>query len=132
MIEIEDKDKLLISLVEPDNFSSTIEQELIRKVTGIEQVSICANPLTLLKNLTIHNIKVSIIIAEIDTPKMNGFDLIKNLESLDLLSIPVILMSADESLKDKALEMGAFGFLRKPIYADDLKTMVEQATSMIL
>ena len=65
-------------------------------------------------------------------PKINGFDLIKNLEKSDLLGIPVILMSADESLKEKAIEIGAFGFLQKPIYFDDLKAMVEQAASMIL
>lgn len=131
MADIDDKNKLTIALIEPNTFSSEIERELIIKVTGITQVSTCTDPLGLLKYFAME-IKFSMIIAEIDTPKINGFDLIKNLGRLDLLSIPVILMSADENLKEKALEMGAFGFLQKPIYADDLKTMVEQAVSMIL
>lgn len=131
MADIDDKKKLTIALIEPNTFSCEIERELIIKVTGIEQVYTCTDPLGLIKYFAM-DIKFSMIIAEINTPKMSGFDLIKNLGRLDLLSIPVILMSADENLKEKALEMGAFGFLQKPIYAQDLKTMAEQAVSMIL
>lgn len=118
-------------LIEPNPSSAEIEKALLEYISDVGHVLVQKNPLGALNLLRLSN-SFSMIIAEINMPKINGFDFIKNLERSDLLGIPVILMSADESLKDRAIEIGAFGFLQKPIYFADLKAMVEQAASMIL
>ena len=125
------KNDLKIMLIEPNTSSAEVEKALLEHIRDVGHVLVQKNPLGALNLLRLSN-SFSMIIAEINMPKINGFDLIKNLEKSDLLGIPVILMSADESLKEKAIEIGAFGFLQKPIYFDDLKAMVEQAASMIL
>lgn len=125
------KSDLKIMLIEPNTSSAEVEKALLQHISDVGHVLVQKNPLGALNLLRLSN-SFSMIIAEINMPKINGFDLIKNLEKSDLLGIPVILMSADESLKEKAIEIGAFGFLQKPIYFDDLKAMVEQAASMIL
>lgn len=125
------KSDLKIMLIEPNPSSAEIEKALLEYISDVGHVLVQKNPLGALNILRLSN-SFSMIIAEINMPKINGFDFIKNLERSDLLGIPVILMSADESLKDRAIEIGAFGFLQKPIYFADLKAMVEQAASMIL
>ena len=125
------KSDLKIMLIETNASSAEVEKALLQHISDVGHVLVQKNPLGALNLLRLSN-SFSMIIAEINMPKINGFDLIKNLEKSDLLGIPVILMSADESLKEKAIEIGAFGFLQKPIYFDDLKAMVEQAASMIL
>ena len=125
------KNDLKIMLIEPNTSSAEVEKALLEHIRDVGHVLVQKNPLGALNLLRLSD-SFSMIIAEINMPKINGFDLIKNLEKSDLLGIPVILMSADESLKEKAIEIGAFGFLQKPIYFDDLKAMVEQAASMIL
>ena len=125
------KNDLKIMLIEPNTSSAEVEKALLEHIRDVGHVLVQKNPLGALNLLRLSN-SFSMIIAEINMPKINGFDFIKNLEKNDLLGIPVILMSADESLKEKAIEIGAFGFLQKPIYFDDLKAMVEQAASMIL
>ena len=125
------KSDLKIMLIEPNTSSAEVEKALLEHIRDVGHVLVQKNPLGALNLLRLSD-SFSMIIAEINMPKINGFDLIKNLEKSDLLGIPVILMSADESLKEKAIEIGAFGFLQKPIYFDDLKAMVEQAASMIL
>ena len=125
------KNDLKIMLIEPNASSAEVEKALLQHISDVGHVLVQKNPLGALNLLRLSN-SFSMIIAEINMPKINGFDLITNLEKSDLLGIPVILMSADESLKEKAIEIGAFGFLQKPIYFDDLKAMVEQAASMIL
>lgn len=125
------KSDLKIMLIEPNTSSAEVEKALLQHISDVGHVLVQKNPLGALNLLRLSD-SFSMIIAEINMPKINGFDLIKNLEKSDLLGIPVILMSADESLKEKAIEIGAFGFLQKPIYFDDLKAMVEQAASMIL
>lgn len=125
------KSDLKIMLIEPNPSSAVVEKALLEHISDVGHVLVQKNPLGALNLLRLSN-SFSMIIAEINMPKINGFDFIKNLERSDLLGIPVILMSADESLKDRAIEIGAFGFLQKPIYFADLKAMVEQAASMIL
>ena len=125
------KSDLKIMLIEPNASSAEVEKALLEHIRDVGHVLVQNNPLGALNLLRLSN-SFSMIIAEINMPKINGFDFIKNLEKNDLLGIPVILMSADESLKDRAIEIGAFGFLQKPIYFADLKAMVEQAASMIL
>lgn len=125
------KNELKVILIEPSRTSAEVEKSLLEHIDDVSHVLLQRDPLGVLNILRL-NSSFSMIIAEINMPKLNGFDFIKNLEKRDLLGIPVILMSADESLKDKAIEIGAFGFLSKPIYFDDLKSMVEQAASMIL
>ena len=125
------KNDLKIMLIEPNASSAEVEKALLEHIRDVGHVLVQKNPLGALNLLRLSN-SFSMIIAEINMPKISGFDFIKNLEKNDLLGIPVILMSADESLKDRAIEIGAFGFLQKPIYFADLKAMVEQAASMIL
>ncbi|KAK1364913.1 hypothetical protein POM88_040474 [Heracleum sosnowskyi] len=59
------------------------------------------------------------VMAEVHMPDTNGFQLVKQID--EEFNLPVILMSADITEADTALENGAQRFFVKPIKADDVK-----------
>ena len=81
-------------LIEPNASSAEVEKALLEHIRDVGHVLVQKNPLGALNLLRLSN-SFSMIIAEINMPKINGFDFIKNLEKNDLLGIPVILMSAN-------------------------------------
>lgn len=72
-----------------------------------------------------HN-DVDIIIMDLQMPKLDGFDAIKHIRSNLKLNIPIIAISAHESLesKERAIALGANDFIQKPIDAIELRNMV--------
>ena len=62
-----------------------------------------------------------LILMDIQLPEISGLEVTKWLkEDADLASIPVVLMSADHGLRDKARKIHASHFLPKPIQLDAL------------
>ena len=61
-------------------------------------------------------------------PKINGLELIERLTTLGI-DIPAIVMTGhgDESLKQRAEELGAVAFLEKPFRPDEFKEIMRLA-----
>jgi two-component system, cell cycle sensor histidine kinase and response regulator CckA len=74
-----------------------------------------------------------VILLDIMMPEMNGFDVCRRLKQDDLLrDIPVVFLTAVKSDKEnriKALEVGAEGFLSKPI---DKAELTAQLRAMVM
>ena len=68
------------------------------------------------------------IILDVRLPKMNGFDLERQLAN-EHCRVPIVFMSAhDESeMKRRALQVGVVRFLRKPIHDESLLEAVYSA-----
>jgi len=66
-----------------------------------------------------------VIILDIMLPKMNGFDVVKNLRSKKIKT-PVILLTARDEITDKVkgLDCGADDYLTKPFSAEELLARV--------
>jgi FixJ family two-component response regulator len=64
---------------------------------------------------------VSCVISDVQMPAMNGFELLLLLQQ-KTPAIPVILLTAfyEESLKQKALSLGAKAFLSKPFSSQEM------------
>ncbi len=66
-----------------------------------------------------------IITIDILLPDACGLDILKELQSSDKTSgIPVLLISINESDREKGLQLGALGFFSKPIKENALKDTV--------
>ncbi|MCC8935690.1 response regulator [Bradyrhizobium sp. Arg68] len=67
-------------------------------------------------------------ITDIQMPGMNGFELKRQLITLDR-SLPVIMITArtEPGLEQQAMASGAMCFLRKPITAETLMSCLEKA-----
>jgi CheY-like chemotaxis protein len=70
-----------------------------------------------------------LVICNINMPKINGFEFLAALrQELSTRTIPVIMLTADSSYQyqKSAFELGANGYLIKPITAATLTTTVAQ------
>lgn len=69
-----------------------------------------------------------IILCDIMMPELNGYEVIKQLKSDPLTSkIPFIYITAsvEKSEVEKAIELGADGYVRKPFDVTELKTAMD-------
>jgi DNA-binding response OmpR family regulator len=89
-------------------------------------VTVFENGLDALANMQQGNIP-DVIIADLNTPVLNGYELLVQLKSSNYFnSIPVIMISAEESseIKIKCLKAGAEDFIMKPFNPFELEARV--------
>ncbi len=68
-----------------------------------------------------------LIITDVNMPHMDGFQFVKALRSDKTLpDIPVIFLTSVEEGDHRSKELGAVGYLMKPVRADRLLTLVAQ------
>ena len=66
-----------------------------------------------------------LIISDINMPHMDGFEFLAALKAdTTLPRIPVILLTSNDEGDDRGKELGAVGYLTKPVRADKLLQMV--------
>jgi len=68
----------------------------------------------------LEEIEPYVILLDLRMPKKDGFEVLKYLKNSKYKDIPVIVITANEEEKHKALEMGANDFLSKPIDPKEL------------
>jgi FixJ family two-component response regulator len=70
----------------------------------------------------------SCVVADVQMPGMSGLDLLKHLRALGN-NVPFIFITAfpDDSVRDRALKIGAVGFLAKPFAGPILIGCIEAA-----
>ncbi|MBN2406363.1 MAG: response regulator [Elusimicrobia bacterium] len=73
-------------------------------------------------------VKFPVIMMDIMMPGITGLELLKKVKTL-YSDIQVIMVTTSSSIKDveRALKLGAFAYLTKPIKRDDIITAVKQA-----
>jgi len=68
---------------------------------------------------------IDLILLDIIMPIMGGIEMLKVVRADDSLrQLPIIVLTTDETKKSEALELGANGFLMKPIKRDDLAAKI--------
>lgn len=86
--------------------------------------------LTKLEELRKSKERVNLIISDINMPKMNGIEFLKNVKDEKSLSrfIPIIILTTEreESLKQKGREYGAAGWMTKPFKPDLLLSVIKK------
>jgi len=112
-----------ILVVDDDMINRKLLNVLLKK-TGKYDVIEAENgmeALNIIKNETINMVLLDIIM-----PVMDGIDLLKILKSDDnYKSIPVAILTTDDSKKGEALEIGASNVLIKPIKEPELMQVLE-------
>ena len=75
---------------------------------------------------------VEVIVSDINMPVMNGFGLIENISKSES-DVKFIMMSAYGDLPNirKAMNMGAYDFVTKPINFNDLEVTIKRAVSEV-
>ena len=108
-----------------DNNISVLE-ELVGIVRGIlptSTISSFKDPMLAVKH--VYNNPTDIVISEIKTRPVSGFDVLRNLHKIRPEML-VVLLSDEPSHESKALEYGADGFLSQPVKAETLSELIEK------
>ncbi len=74
--------------------------------------------------------KVDLIMTDINMPEMDGFELLEYLKKDDMFKeIPVIVITTEGRGKyiDKAKELGAVNYLKKPFQPEQVKRLILEA-----
>ncbi|TNE54693.1 MAG: response regulator [Bacteroidetes bacterium] len=94
------------------------------------EVSTCPDGIALLENLKRGELPDAII-ADVNMPNMDGWELLQNLKTSMLLrNIPVIILSGLEKSQERVrfLKSGASDFLTKPFNPEELLIKIQNLT----
>lgn len=119
------KGKLLIVDDEKD-IHEILEVMLSDVVTEIEHAFDGKEALEKIKSNTFHA-----VLSDINMPKLNGLELLKQVRSLGL-NVPFVILTAfgDKEKAIEALKLGAFDFLDKPWEEENLKDVVGRSLEL--
>jgi CheY-like chemotaxis protein len=71
-----------------------------------------------------------VILLDLMMPEMDGPQFrAEQMRDPKLSGIPVVVLSADRLIAQKAHELGVWGFVTKPLHPEQLVSIVEQTTS---
>lgn len=113
-----------ILIVEDDSFMQAILKEYLGKNYD---VVICANGLDALALLQGGDVP-DLIITDLNTPMLNGLDLIKQLRAGDLFNaIPIMVLSGEDSseMRINCLDAGAEDYMVKPFNPRELESRLK-------
>ncbi|WP_316844715.1 response regulator transcription factor [Pedobacter psychrodurus] len=116
--------KIHILLVEDDEFMQAILEEILQTKYRID---IRPDGMTALTFLQSGNIP-DLIISDLNTPNINGLELIEQLKTSDFFSsLPIMILSGEESSdkRIKCLEAGADDFMVKPFNPAELEARIK-------
>ena len=74
--------------------------------------------------------KFDVVILDVDMPRLNGLETLKQIKEMDPGTI-VIIMTAHATLNDaiQAVKDGAYNYLAKPVSSEDLLNLIDRAVN---
>jgi len=99
----------------------------LKKVAGFEKELQAADGLEAMDALA--NNHVDLVICDVNMPNMNGLEVVKMMRGDEKLrAIPVIMLTTEgrDEDRDKAMTLGASGYLSKPFKPQALKAEIDK------
>ncbi|MGQ4911505.1 MAG: response regulator [Candidatus Thorarchaeota archaeon] len=115
-----------VMIVDDDMFLHKVLEKILL-IGGHEVVGHAYNGSEAIESYVKMNPRPDVILMDHRMPIMNGTAATKEILAIDK-SAKIIFISADDTIKEQALEAGALDFLTKPIRSKELFAMLEQYT----
>ena len=124
--------KILVVDDEPD-LQMLMLQKFRRKVKAKEYEFLFAENGSEALDMVSSNSDVSLILSDINMPKMDGLTLLDELQSLQRNDLRTVIVSAYGDMDNirTAMNRGAYDFVTKPIDFKDLETTIEKTLTEI-
>jgi DNA-binding LytR/AlgR family response regulator len=113
-------------IVDDDEMSSNILQQLISQISYLKLVKVCKCPLEALDVLKSED--VDLLFLDVEMPAMSGIDMIKSLDSAP----PVILTTAHTQYALEGFENNVVDYLVKPVGLSRLLRATEKARLLLM
>lgn len=115
---------LRVLAVDDDMINRKLIKSMLMKTENISEVIEAANGMEALDTLK-KDTNIDIVLLDIIMPIMGGIDFLKVARADDYMkSIPVIVLTTDETIRAEALNEGANDFLTKPIREKDIVSKI--------
>ena len=114
------KKNLVVLAVDDDMINLKLLKSMLMKSGKVKEVAEAMNGSDAIGVLKSRD-DIDLILLDIIMPVMGGLEMLKVVRADDnLRQLPIIVLTTDETKKGEALELGANGFLMKPIRNTDL------------
>lgn len=123
-----DFSKVRLLLVDDEPFIRTLINRILFDI-GIKDVIEVGNGMAALERVRQRRAGFSIIICDLEMPKMNGLEFLKALRESDHPDVPALVLtghSNEDNIYD-AVDLGIHGFLSKPISRTALEAKIVSA-----
>ena len=111
---------LIVLAVDDDMINLKLLKSMLMKNGDIQEVIEARNGADAIAVLKERN-DIDMILLDIIMPVMGGLEMLQIVRADDnLKQLPIIVLTTDETKKTEALELGANGFLMKPVRAGDV------------
>lgn len=112
-------------VIDDDKQVGRLVARILSKQGGFEVVTVSEPAIGLIRA---KRQQFDVIVSDIMMPSINGLDFICAIRKFDL-DVPVVLVTGTPSIEtaQKALELGAFRYITKPVQAEELIEVAKQA-----
>lgn len=120
--------ELVILTVDDDMINLKLLKSMLMKNPDVKEVVEAKNGADAIGYIRSRN-DIDLILLDIIMPIMNGLEMLKVVRADENIEqMPIIILTTDETKKTEALELGANGFLMKPIRNNDLLEKINATT----
>lgn len=114
------KNDLVILAVDDDMINLKLLKSMLMKNENVKEVIEAQNGSDAIGQIKSRP-DIDLMLLDIIMPVMNGLEVLKVVRSDENIEqTPIIVLTTDETKRTEALDLGANGFLMKPIRKDDL------------
>jgi len=117
--------ELIILAVDDDIINLKLLKSMLMKNPNVKEVIEAKNGADAIDQIKLRP-DINLILLDILMPVMNGLEMLRVVRSDENIEqVPIIVLTTDETKRAEALELGANGFLMKPIRNADLTQKIE-------
>lgn len=121
--------KLNILAIDDDIISIKLLELILAENLYIASITTASDGLEAIEILE-RRFDINLILLDIYMPRLNGFEFLNNFKSRKYLQdIPIIVISTDIALRQRAMELGALAFIVKPISKKILSKLIKQVAN---
>lgn len=117
--------ELIILTVDDDMINLKLLKSMLMKNPYVKEIIEARNGLDAINQIKGRE-DIDLILLDIIMPVMDGLEVLEIVNSdKNIKQIPVIVLTTDETKKARAIELGAKGFLIKPIRNNELTQKID-------
>lgn len=116
---------LVVLAVDDDMINLKLLKSMLLKNESVKEVIEAKNGADAIGHIKARN-DIDLMLLDIIMPIMNGIEVLRVVRSDDnIKQVPIIVLTTDETKKTEALDLGANGFLMKPIRSNELMQKID-------
>ncbi|MCK9472278.1 response regulator [Sulfurimonas sp.] len=117
--------ELIVLAVDDDMINLKLLKSMLTKNPNVKEILEAKNGVEAIDIIRDRG-DINLILLDIIMPIMNGLEMLKVVRcDENIKQVPIIVLTTDETKKTEALELGANGFLMKPIRNSELTQKIE-------